>query len=87
MWPKSLPVFQRRWMGCAASQGRETTVRQFSPQHSTASSSAGEEVEEEMTEERRMISSQLGEGDDWLAREREKLKRLHALPPIQPRAT
>ena len=37
-----------------------------------------------MTEERRMIATSLGEGeDDWLTKEREKLKKLHALPPIR----
>ena len=37
-----------------------------------------------MTEERRMISVQLGEKEeDWLEKERQKLKKLHALPPIR----
>ena len=70
-------------MGCGVSREQQTTVRQFS-----AGSHSDSEQElpglETITEERRMISESLGEGEDWLARERGKLRKLQALPPIPP---
>jgi len=84
-------------MGCIVSGERNTAVRQFSASSSSRSSSSsvieaesaeagqGGRLGEEfpLTVERRMISSSLGEADDWLTREREKLRRLQALPPIR----
>ena len=76
-------------MGCGGSHQSSTTVRQFSTEgHESGEEGEGvQDVREEdvsMTEERRMIATSLGEGeDDWLTKEREKLKKLHALPPIR----
>jgi len=82
-------------MGCVVSGEQKTAVREFSASSSRSSSTSeiapqtserGERLGDDefpMTEERRMISSSLGEADDWLSREREKLRRLQALPPIR----
>jgi hypothetical protein len=70
-------------MGCGVSREQQTAVRQFSAGSHSSAEAEGPALET-ITEERRMISASLGEGEDWLARERGKLRKLQALPPIPP---